>query len=275
MDRVAVFSDSGYLYGGGSVAIADFAHSRVNLELKLGETIAKLEATARERADGAALLRIYWYDGLLGVRLSLEQEALANMDNVKVRLGAVTAGQQKGVDSLIVTDLIELARNRAISDAVLLSGDEDLRIGVQIAQSFGVRVHLLGIEPSRGNQSHLLRQEADTTSEWSKGEIEEILSVKAGAGANRPVSPVQEDVGAGGDVINDILERVAAEIVGLMGENDVRAVAQAIAMDPRWIPLEYDRKLLAGGRERMGRELNPGERRRVRDGFRGMVASRA
>jgi uncharacterized LabA/DUF88 family protein len=34
---------------------------------------------------------------------------------------------------LIGTDLIELARNHAISDAVLLSGDEDLRIGVQIA----------------------------------------------------------------------------------------------------------------------------------------------
>ena len=40
------------------------------------------------------------------------------------------------------------------------------------------------------------------------------------------------------------------------------------------IPLDYGRRLLAGGRERMGRELNPGERRRVRDGFRGMVAGR-
>ena len=46
-------------------------------------------------------------------------------------------GRQKGVDSLIVTDLIELARNHAISDAVLLAGDEELRIGVQIAQSLG------------------------------------------------------------------------------------------------------------------------------------------
>ena len=76
---------------------------------------------------------------------------------MKLRLGIVNlAGQQKGVDSLIVTDLVELARNHAITDAILLSGDEDLRIGVQIAQSFGVRVHLIRIEPTRGSQSGLV-----------------------------------------------------------------------------------------------------------------------
>ena len=65
---------------------------------------------------------------------------------MKLRLGQLNSeGQQKGVDSLIVTDLIELARNKAISDAVVLTGDEDIRVGVQIAQSLGVRVHLLGI----------------------------------------------------------------------------------------------------------------------------------
>jgi uncharacterized LabA/DUF88 family protein len=49
----------------------------------------------------------------------------------KVRLGFVNrAGEQKGVDSLIVTDMISPARNRAMADAVLRSGDEDLRVGV-------------------------------------------------------------------------------------------------------------------------------------------------
>jgi uncharacterized LabA/DUF88 family protein len=56
------------------------------------------------------------------------------MPDVKIRLGYINgAGQQKGVDSLIVTDLIELARNQAISDAYLVSGDGDLRVAVQIA----------------------------------------------------------------------------------------------------------------------------------------------
>ena len=81
-------------------------------------------------------------------RPSQEQLDLAHSDDVKLRLGFINEyGQQKGVDSLIVTDLVELARNHAISDAVILSGDEDIRIGVQIAQSFGVRAHLTGSGP--------------------------------------------------------------------------------------------------------------------------------
>lgn len=105
---------------------------------------------------------------------------LASTDHVKLRLGALNGvGQQKGVDSLIVTDLIELARNNAIQDAVLLAGDEDLRVGVQIAQSFGVAVHLVGIVPSRGSQSIALRQEADTTTELDAIAIGRFLTVKA------------------------------------------------------------------------------------------------
>ena len=99
--------------------------------------------------------------------------------SIKVRLGFVnTAGQQKGVDSLIVTDMITLARNRVMCDAVLLSGDEDIRVGVQQAQEFGVRVHLLlGIAPCRGSRSRtFLLQEADTTHEWGKKDISAFLS---------------------------------------------------------------------------------------------------
>ena len=92
---------------------------------------------------------------------------------MKLRLGQINSvGQQKGVNSLIVTDLIELARNGAMSDALHLSGDEDVRIAVQIAQSFGVRVHLLGIEAAKDSQSPLLLQEADTTSRWTKADVD-------------------------------------------------------------------------------------------------------
>ena len=188
MKQVAVFADAGYLYAGGSEVLVGQVQQRASMNLNVSEAIAKLESTSDKQTHGRPLLRVYWYDGLLrGVR-SLEQESLAKMENVKLRLGAVTAGQQKGVDSLIVTDLIELARNKAISDAVLLSGDEDIRVGVQIAQSFGVRIHLIGIEPNEGtrNQSHLLQEEADTTIEWSKEDIQEILSIVPGASPNLP-----------------------------------------------------------------------------------------
>ena len=55
---------------------------------------------------------------------------------MKVRLGFVnSAEQQKGVDSLIVTDMISPARNRAMADCVLLSGDDTCRTEVVAHQS--------------------------------------------------------------------------------------------------------------------------------------------
>ncbi len=113
------------------------------------------------KLSGVPLLRVYWYDGT-STGPTAQHLTLAHLEDVKVRLGFVnSAGEQKGVDSLIVTDMITLARNRAISDAVLVSGDEDLRVGVQQAQEFGARVHLIGIKPSRGSQSLFLMQEAE------------------------------------------------------------------------------------------------------------------
>ena len=77
-------------------------------------------------------------------------------------MGRLVAGQQKGVDSLIVRDLMVLAGRRAISTAFLLGGDEDLREGVREAQDLGIEVVLLGIEPVSGsNLSDLLVMEAD------------------------------------------------------------------------------------------------------------------
>lgn len=149
MPRVAIFVDAGYLFAQGSTALTGSKKKRIETRLDKNAVLAELLAVAKEKADGASPLRIYWYDGALGYGgPTLEQEAIASSDNVKLRLGFINkAGQQKGVDSLIVTDLINLARNNAISDALLMSGDEDVRIGVEIAQGFGVRIHLLGIVP--------------------------------------------------------------------------------------------------------------------------------
>ena len=236
--------------------------------------VSKLMVYVTTKTNGAQLLRIYWYDGLLGARPSIEQEELARTDNVKVRLGTVTAGQQKGVDSLIVTDLIELARNHAISDAVLLSGDEDLRIGVQIAQSFGVRVHLLGIEPSRGNQSNLLRQEADTTDEWSKGQIAEFLKDIDNKN-DAPMLPTAELVPAVPiEDEDDALGRVVGEIIGSMDDREVGSVAGILAQSHHGIPYDYDKKLLGYGRRSLARDLSTPEKLHIRDKFRAHIATR-
>jgi len=101
--------------------------------------VNELEALAQSVANSSPLLRIYWYDGASRkTDPTAEHSRLAHCNNIKVRLGFLNSqGQQKGVDSLIVTDLVELARNRAVGDVVLVSGDEDVRIGVQLAQILG------------------------------------------------------------------------------------------------------------------------------------------
>jgi hypothetical protein len=86
------------------------------------------------------------------------------MPQVKLRLGNLNArGQQKGVDAQIRADMEALARHRAITDAVLVAGDEDMVPAVEAAQAYGVRVHLWGIEPPYGtNQAERLVWESDT-----------------------------------------------------------------------------------------------------------------
>ena len=192
-------------------------------------------------------------------------------DDVKLRLGTVSsAGQQKGVDSLIVTDLVELARNQAISDAVLLSGDEDMRIGVEIAQSFGVRVHLIGIEPSRSNQSLALRQECDTTSEWSKAEVSEILSLRTGFETIALAAGLesQSDLDEG---IESILRDVVAAFIETLEPDQLTSLADLGERDP--IPYEIDRLLLRRSGEEIGRDLERLEVQYLRDQFK--TAARA
>ena len=271
ISRVAVFTDAGYLYAAGEIALAPgVTPSRANVELNQPETIAKLRATAAAKAGGATLLRIYWYDGMLSTGISREQRILADSDDVKLRLGAITRGRQKGVDSLIVTDLIELARNRAISDAVLLSGDEDVRIGVQIAQSFGVRVHLVGIEPRQQNQSDSLSQEADTTTEWSKSDISQILTI-----INRPES----GPGTSGLMRNTEIASTTASVLEEAVEEFITSIAplnpsEIAEITPNWIPAQFDRPLLASSRNKIGRDLDSLEIDYIRSKFREKVGTR-
>ncbi|TMQ22298.1 MAG: NYN domain-containing protein, partial [Deltaproteobacteria bacterium] len=136
MDRVAVFIDAGYLFAQGSILAAGAlgrpgAKPLPRSRTKLDEpaALAFFEKVARD-CTSLPLLRIYWYDGTNAGPTPV-QASLASRHNVKVRLGIVNrSGEQKGVDSLIVTDLISLSRNRAMSDAVLVTGDEDIRVGV-------------------------------------------------------------------------------------------------------------------------------------------------
>jgi hypothetical protein len=218
MDRVAVFIDAGYFFAQGSSLLAGKKTSRGDVSPDFDKILDALEEFAT-RITKLPLLRIYWYDGT-STGPTPHHIALAYKSRVKVRLGFVnTFGQQKGVDSLIVTDMITLARNRCMCDAVLMSGDEDIRVGVQQAQEFGVRVHLLGLTPCRGSQSQFLLQEADTTHEWGKPEISPLLTytprlapTPAPAPAPTPAPVAAPLLPASPKTLADLAKQAAAEV---------------------------------------------------------------
>ena len=198
MDRHAIFVDAGYFYAAGTQAAFGLALSRKLVSIVSPENLIKdLAAAAATPVDAKPILRVYWYDAMPGPRLSLEQTAIALLPAVKLRLGALnSAGEQKGVDSLIVTDLIELARNGAISDAVLVSGDEDLRIAVLLAQSFGVKVHILAAGNPRQNVSSSLRMEADSVSALN-GDWFNKHFVRSSDNSAMPVASLPSQIGNG------------------------------------------------------------------------------
>jgi len=160
--RYAIIVDVGYIYAAAGELLFNTASRR---EFRVDAD--KLIGALTRHADGLVrgeLLRVYWYDAARDRVPTIDQRVIAQMAWVKLRLGNLNArGQQKGVDAQIRADMEALARHRAVTDAVLIAGDEDMVPAVEAAQAFGVRVHLWGVEPPFGtNQAERLVWEADT-----------------------------------------------------------------------------------------------------------------
>lgn len=124
----------------------------------------------------------------------------------------------------------------------------------------------MGIEPSRGNQARSLRQESDTTNEWSKSDIGEILALKrpfvSGATTAHPIDAGVSDIFI--DALAE-LDKVVDECIDSMSQSDLSDVA-ALASNAM-LPRDFDSKLLAVSRERIGRDLDSSERRYIRNKF--------
>ena len=165
MDRCIVLVDAGYLLGAAASLLAgEPSRSRITVD-----HTALIQAL-RERAESETerpLLRIYWFDGAPDRVPQPEHRRLRVMPRVTVRLGALTRSDgrwaQKGVDAAMHAELTELARNRACSDIVLVTGDGDLLPGMMAAKEHGVAVHLWAVQAADGdyNQSEDLVAEAD------------------------------------------------------------------------------------------------------------------
>ncbi len=257
MDRVAVFVDAGYVYAQGSALISGRKARREEILLDDAQILARLKAVAMTLTQ-LPLLRVYWYDATRGVP-SPQQIEMASAPDVKLRLGLLNSeGVQKGVDSLIIADLITLGRNGAISDAVVLSGDEDLRVGVQMAQERGVRVHLLGIHPGRGTVSSLLIQEADTFNTLSEEDVRGFMTIVVRPDV--PAAPVTPDQPALGP---EVASAIVTGVIKKLDPSSLMGYQRELASTGS-LPQTVDSQILVLASRHLGRVLAPEEKRSLR-----------
>ena len=160
MDRCALFVDAGYVLADGAMAV----HGTSQLESVSWDYAGLLQFFANLAADrtGQQLLRCYWYEATVDGRRSPEHDILADLPGLMLRLGRMRPGKREGVETEIHRDLTTLARNRAISDVLLVSAEEDLAQVIADVQDLGVRVIIVDISVD-GNWtvSRSLRQQCD------------------------------------------------------------------------------------------------------------------
>jgi uncharacterized LabA/DUF88 family protein len=273
--RVGIFVDAGYFFKRCALVALDQIVHRDDIELDIDALIQEL-SDVRTSQCISQLLRIYWYDAAKHGQMTHSQLNLAWHDNVKVRLGSLSVdNQQKGVDSLIVTDLAELARNGAIVDAIVLSGDEDVRVGVQIAQTYGVRVHLLGIGPAGKSQSHQLMWEADTTTQWNETHVARFMKfpkfdrAPKVAAITPMVAHIEPAAKAEAKLVLPLqpgaLELVVTTVVRQMSAAELSDAVRALELDI--VPNDTDRQLLKASQSVVGRALDHPEKAAMRQLF--------
>nr|WP_051696148.1 NYN domain-containing protein [Streptomyces sp. NRRL S-244] len=229
VDRCVVLVDAGYLLGAAASLLAgEPSRSRITVDH------AALIQGLRERAEADTeqpLLRIYWFDGAPDRVPQPEHRRLRVMPRVTVRLGALTRSDgrwaQKGVDAAMHAELTELARNRACSDVVLVTGDGDLLPGLMSAKEHGVAVHLWAVQAADGdyNQSEDLVAEADERRVLDRAWITRAVRAKDLAGLCAPPPAPRPEIAA---ILSAPLPEAAlAEAARSAGANGAAAPAPA------------------------------------------------
>jgi len=293
--RYAVLVDVGYIYAAAGELLFG-SSSRRDFRVDAVPLIQVITKHADELIRGE-LLRVYWYDAARDRVPTIDQRVIAQMPWVKLRLGNLNArGQQKGVDAQIRADMEALARHRAITDSVLIAGDEDMVPAVEAAQAFGVRVHLWGIEPPYGtNQAERLVWESDTVEVLDRPFLEPYFSRQAVAAAEHaphpvlagpavpspaqlfgeraaPARPVQRAthgvavarLGPDRDRVEEAGEHVAQRWILTRGEDNIRDLLPGPILPP-----VIDKELLVDAEKELGLSLRPYQEARewLRDAF--------
>jgi uncharacterized LabA/DUF88 family protein len=294
--RYAIMVDVGYIYAAAGELLFG-ATARREYRVDADDLIQALTKRADSQLRGE-LLRVYWYDAARDRVPTIDQRVIAQMTWVKLRLGNLNArGQQKGVDAQIRADMEALARHRAITDAVLVAGDEDMVPAVEAAQAYGVRVHLWGVEPPFGtNQAERLVWESDTVDVLDRAFVEPYFSrvtpepaappqavagvpspaqlfgeraagrggQRGGAHATGAAVPAPARLGPDRSRVEEAGEHVAHKWILTRGEDNIRDLLPGPILPP-----VIDKELLVDAEKELGQSLRPYQEARewLRDAF--------
>jgi hypothetical protein len=201
VDRCALFVDAGYVLAEGAQAVHGTRH-RDAVSWDYPGLLKLLTALAQDHS-GLPVLRCYWYDAAAGGRRTSEQDELADLPGVKLRLGAQQPGRESG-ETGIPRDLRTLAGNRAVSDVILLTADEGLGAAIADVQDAGIRLAVMHIATGTGATiARALRQECDDVIEITAAHLRPFADLRApGDAASRDDQPAaggyQGDELAGG-----------------------------------------------------------------------------
>jgi hypothetical protein len=184
VDRCALFVDASYVLADGAMAVHG-TRRRDSVSWDYAGLLKLLSGLSSD-STGLPLLRCYWYEATVEGRRTPEHDALADLAHLKLRLGRLRPGRREGVESEMHRDLIALAKNGAITEAIVVSGDEDLTEVVSEVQGLGVRV-LIGCITVDGSWtiSRPLRQECDEVLEISGAHLRPFVDLIPGAEPRR------------------------------------------------------------------------------------------
>lgn len=264
MKRIAVFVDAGYFWVQVCQLLSGSYASRSQVSLDYASLHKHLLAEISNQLPDGDLLRVYWYDGPGTSGKTAEHHSIDHLDDFKLRLGTRNGvGQQKGVDGLIIADLISLTQQKSITHATLVTGDADITPGVIAAQSMGLRVHLLSLGAAAAT-SPVLSAEVDLKRAWGIAEVQKFASLAAGAilATNAAALPL---------VTAPSFIAIAQQAVQELKTSPHSAALAGLTKSVSTLPKEIDGYLLSVGRTAFARTLDETEKRQLRREFRKLL----
>jgi hypothetical protein len=180
VDRCALFVDARYLLAEGARAVHG-TPNRESVSWDYPGVLQFLGKLARDRT-GRSVLRCYWYEVTPEGRRAPEHDVIADLPGVKLRVSRLRPERREGVQPEIHRDLTTLARHHAISDALLVSAEDDLGPLICDVQDLGVRVTALHITVDGSwTIGRAIRQECDDIVEIGEAHLRPYVELVMGA----------------------------------------------------------------------------------------------